>query len=101
MSRAMLMLGLQGVQQILVRASDTAGATKATIEGITLDVAKVFPQATSLRFDPFPYIFRALVSCLFSGQRLEWRFAIALPSTTRLPAKTQVLDSIAGTSSIL
>ena len=44
-SRAMLMIGLQGVQQILVRASDTAGATKATIEGITLDVAKVFLES--------------------------------------------------------
>ena len=49
-SRAMMMIGLQGVQQILVRASDTAGATKATIEGITLDVARVFPEGTSLRF---------------------------------------------------
>ena len=49
-SREMLMIALQGVQQILVRAMDASGATEAEIYGVTLDTAiPVTPTTISLR----------------------------------------------------
>ena len=47
-TRAVLMIALQGVHQILIRSSDTSEATRASLEGITLDVARPI-SSTSLR----------------------------------------------------
>lgn len=42
-TREMMMIALQGVQQILIRFSDTMEATSAKLSGLSLDVAKEFP----------------------------------------------------------
>ena len=47
-TREMLMIALQGVQQILIRFSDSTEATQATLEAVTLDVGKII-DAVSLR----------------------------------------------------
>ena len=39
-TRTMLMIGLQAVQQILIRATDATDATVATLHGVSLDVAR-------------------------------------------------------------
>jgi laminin alpha 1/2 len=39
-TRTMLMIGLQAIQQILIRATDATDATVATLHGVSLDVAR-------------------------------------------------------------
>lgn len=37
----MLMIGLQGVQRILIRSSDTMEATRTKLDGVSLDVGRL------------------------------------------------------------
>ncbi len=47
MSREMLMVALQKIEQILIRATDIDGATKAQLQGVTLDLARPTSEVTT------------------------------------------------------
>jgi laminin alpha 1/2 len=48
-TREMIMIALQGVQQVLIRSSDTMEATQMKLEYVTLDVARPMEPGLSLR----------------------------------------------------
>ena len=48
-TRKVIMVALQRVDQLLIRASDTMEATRARLDGITLDVGRPVATAAALR----------------------------------------------------